>query len=135
MDNWKNELDIYVQAALEKKAEGVIALDVRGLTSIADAFIICSGRSNRQVSAVAENIQRSLRKKLIKPLSIEGMSEGHWVVMDYGHVIIHIFYESTRVFYDLEGLWVDAPRVTTASLRKTRGAEVPSFNGEEVIVE
>jgi ribosome-associated protein len=134
-DSWKKDLDTYVQAALEKKAEGVIALDVRGLTSIADAFIICSGRSNRQVSAIAENIQRSLRKKTIKALSVEGMSEGHWVVMDYGHVIIHVFYESTRVFYDLEGLWIDAPRITTPSLEKSRAAEAHAFSGEEIIIE
>jgi ribosome-associated protein len=134
-DNWEKDLDTYVKAALEKKAEGVIAMDVRGLTSIADAFIVCSGRSNRQVSAIAENIQRSLRKKHIKALSVEGMSDGHWVVMDYGHVIIHVFYESTRVFYDLEGLWIDAPRVATASLKKTRAAEARSFSGEEIIIE
>ncbi|RJQ82723.1 MAG: ribosome silencing factor [Desulfobacteraceae bacterium] len=134
-DNWEKELDIYVQAALEKKAEAVIVLDVRGLTSIADAFIICSGRSNRQVSAIAENIQRSLRKGSIKALSVEGMGDGHWVLMDYGHVIIHVFYESTRVFYDLEGLWVDAPRVNTESLKKHRAIEVSAFDGEEIIID
>jgi ribosome-associated protein len=135
MNNWEKDLDIYIKAILEKKAESIVALDVRTLTSFTDAFIICSGRSNRQVSAIAENIQRSLRKNLIKPLSVEGVGEGHWVVMDYGHVIIHVFYESTRAFYNLEGLWVDAPRITTASLKKSRAAEARSFNGEEIFVE
>lgn len=134
-DSWQEQLDIYVQAALEKKAEGVIVLDVRGLTSIADAFIICSGRSNRQVSAIAENIQRSLRKRSIKALSVEGLGDGHWVLMDYGHVIIHVFYESTRVFYDLEGLWIDAPRIATESLKKHRAIEAKAFNGEEIIID
>ncbi len=134
-ENWDNELDIYVQAALEKKAEGVVVLDVRGKTSIADAFIICSGRSNRQVSAIADNIQRFLRKQGIKPLSVEGQGEGHWVLLDYGHVILHVFYESTRRFYDLEGLWVDARRVVTPSLKQQQQAPTRQFDGEEIVVE
>ena len=105
-------LDVYVKAALEKKVIGLVVLDVRGLTSIADYFIICSGLSNRQVRAVAESIQVDLKKKGIKPLSVEGQKEGHWVVMDYGHVIIHIFYEPVRTLYNLESLWIDAKRIT-----------------------
>jgi len=105
-------LDVYVKAALEKKVIGLVVLDVRGLTSIADYFIICSGLSNRQVRAVAESIQVDLKKNGIKPLSIEGQKEGHWVVMDYGHVIIHIFYEPVRALFDLESLWIDAKRIT-----------------------
>jgi len=111
-------LDLYVKAALGKKAIGLVILNVRELTSIADAFIICSGRSNRQVSAIAEYIQVDLKKHGIKPLSVEGIKEGHWVLLDYGHVIIHIFYEPVRNFYDLEGLWVDAERIQTESLIK-----------------
>jgi ribosome-associated protein len=133
-ETWDNELDIFVQAVLEKKAEGVVVLDLRGLTSIADAFIICSGRSNRQVSAIADNIQRFLRKQAIKPLSVEGQKEGHWVLIDYGHVILHVFYESTRVFYDLEGLWADARRVKTPSLQQQQQAPFRHFDNEEEIV-
>jgi ribosome-associated protein len=109
-------LDLYVKAALGRKALGLVVLDVRELTSVADAFIICSGRSNRQVMAIAEFIQTELKKAGIKPLSVEGKKEGHWVLLDYGHVIIHVFYESVRNFYDLEGLWVDAKRIKTKSL-------------------
>jgi len=109
--NHDPSLDVYIKAALNKKVIGLVALDVRGLTSIADYFIICSGLSNRQVGAVAESIQIDLKKNGIKPLSIEGQQEGHWVVMDYGHVIIHIFYEPIRTLYDLEGLWIDAKRI------------------------
>lgn len=105
-------LDIYVKAALGKKAMDLVILDVRELTSFADAFIICSGRSHRQVSAIAENIQLDLKKHGIKPLSVEGKREGHWVLLDYGHVIIHIFYEPVREFYDLEGLWIEADKIT-----------------------
>ena len=109
-------LDLYVKAALGRKTLGLVVLDVRELTSVAEAFIICSGRSNRQVTAIAEFIQAELKKAGIKPLSVEGKKEGHWVLLDYGHVVIHVFYESVRNFYDLEGLWVDAKRIKTKSL-------------------
>jgi len=120
-------LDIYVKAALDRKALELVVLDVRSLTSISDAFIICHGRSNRQVIAIAEHIQIFLKKQNIKPLSVEGAKDGHWVLLDYGHVIIHIFYESMRRFYDLEGLWVDAKRIKTESmhrLEKERGETI-----------
>jgi ribosome-associated protein len=107
----EDALDPFLQAVLGKKAAHVVALDVHELTSIADVFIICSGRSNRQVVAIAEHIERQLRKHKIRPLSVEGTAEGHWVLMDYGHVIIHVFFESVREFYDLEGLWSDARRI------------------------
>ncbi|GBC61789.1 ribosome silencing factor [Desulfonema ishimotonii] len=113
---FESSLDVYVKAALGKKASGLLVLDVRGMTSIADAFIVCSGRSNRQVSAIAEHIQRELKKQKIKPLSVEGIKEGHWVLLDYGDVIIHVFYDSVRNFYDLEGLWADAERIKTPAL-------------------
>ncbi len=116
-DDLDPSLDLYVQAVLGKKAINPVILDVRGLTSIADVFIICSGRSNRQVTAIAEYIQLDLKKEHgIKPLSAEGLKEGHWVLLDYGHVIIHVFYEPVRNFYDLEGLWIDAKRITSKSM-------------------
>ncbi len=109
-------LDTYVQAALEKKTVNLVILDIQNLTSIADVLIICSGRSNRQVKAIAEHIRTNLKKQGIIPYNVEGKKEGHWVLMDYAHVIIHIFYEPVRTFYDLEGLWADAKRVRTQSL-------------------
>jgi ribosome-associated protein len=119
-------LDTYVQAILGKKAESIVILGVGGLTSLADAFIICSGRSNRQVMAIAEHVKTALKKQDIQALRIEGMQEGHWVLMDYGDVIIHVFYDPVRSFYDLEGLWSDAPRLQTPALedwRRSRAAE------------
>jgi len=113
-------LDLYIKAALGKKAMNLVVLDVRELTSFSDTFIICSGRSHRQVSAIAEHIQVSLKKHDIKPLSVEGKKEGHWVLLDYGHVIIHVFFEPVRAFYDLEGLWIDAKRITTENLTSDR---------------
>ena len=113
-------LDLYIKAVSEKKAQDLVVLDVRGLTDIADVFIICSGRSNRQVNAIADAAVASLKKHKIKPLSVEGTREGHWVLLDYGHVIIHVFYEPIRKFFDLEGLWADAKRITTPATRKMK---------------
>ena len=117
-------LNLYIQAALGKKATDLVVLDVRKLSSIADVFIICSGRSNRQVAAIAEHIQVKLKKHGITPLSVEGKKEGHWVLLDYGHVIIHVFYEPVRSFYDLEGLWIDAKRIETPILGQPNEKEL-----------
>jgi len=116
-------LDLYIKAIVGKKALNVVALDVAEMTSFADVFIFCSGRSNRQVIAIADNIKTELKKHKINPLSIEGKKEGHWVLLDYGHVIIHVFYEPVRAFYDLEGLWIDAKRIMTPSLKKHKDAD------------
>ncbi|MDJ0722674.1 MAG: ribosome silencing factor [Desulfobacterales bacterium] len=113
-----DQLDTYVRAVIGKKAESVVILGVQALTSLADAFIVCSGRSNRQVMAIAEHIKIALKKQGRQALRIEGLKEGHWVLMDYGDVIIHIFYDPVRRFYDLEGLWADAPRLKTPALEE-----------------
>ena len=115
-------LDLYIKAASEKKALNLVVLDVAELTSIADVFIICSGRSNRQVNAIADSIVVNLKKHKIKPMSVEGTGEGHWVLLDYGHVVIHVFYEPVREFFDLEGLWVDARRITTSAINKPKSS-------------
>lgn len=116
IQDFDQRVDLYVKAILEKKAADVVVLDVRGLTSIADIFIICSGLSSRQAAAIADHVERYLKKRGLKPLSVEGKNEGLWVLLDYGDVIIHIFYETVRKFYDLEGLWSDAKRMTTESM-------------------
>jgi len=123
------QLDLFVKAVLGRKALDVVMLDVAGLTSLADTFIVCSGRSNRQVSAIAEYIRTDLKKSGLAPLSVEGLKEGHWVLMDYGHVVIHVFYDPVRSFYDLEGLWADAPRISTPALddwRRRQSREAPA---------
>jgi ribosome-associated protein len=109
-------LNLVLTAVMGKKALDIIVLDVSGLTSLADSFIICSGRSNRQVTAIADYIRTDLKKQGVAPLSVEGLQEGHWVLMDYGDVVIHVFYDDVRRFYDLEGLWSDAPRIRTRAL-------------------
>ena len=97
--------------ALEKKARDLVVLEVRELTSIADYFIICSGSSDRQVQSIAQGIEENLSEAGHSPLSVEGANRGHWVLMDFSDVIVHIFYEPVREFYDLDGLWGHAPRV------------------------
>jgi ribosome-associated protein len=105
-------LAVYIKAALSRKAKDLVLLEVSKLTSVADVFMICSGKSNRQVSAIAENIVTDLKKQGIKPLSMEGLQEGLWALLDYGYIVIHVFYEPIRGFYDLEGLWSDASRIS-----------------------
>ena len=125
-------LDLYIKAILGRKALNVVALDVAEMTSYADVFIFCSGRSNRQVIAIAEHIKADLKKHKINPINVEGTKDGHWVLLDYGHVIIHVFYEPIREFYDLEGLWVDAKRIMTPSLEKHRDAEESAQKRDDV---
>lgn len=117
-------IEIFVNAVLGKKARQVVLLDVQAMTTVADTFIICSARSNRQVTAIAEFISTNLKNQGKKVLNIEGRKEGHWVLMDYGDVIIHIFLEPMRSFYDLEGLWGDARRITTNALLEYEGREL-----------
>lgn len=100
-----------VNAALERKAKELIVLNVREISAFADYFILCSGTSDRQVRAVAAAIQENLKKAGILPLGVEGEDAGRWILLDYDDVIIHVFLESARTFYDLERLWSGAVRM------------------------
>ena len=95
----------------ERKAVDPILLHVENLTTVADYFLITGGNSTRQVQAIARHLQKTLKERGIAPYGIEGEQEGQWVLLDYGDVIIHIFYQPIREFYDLEGLWVEAPEI------------------------
>ena len=97
---------------LERKAVDPILLQVEGLTTVADYFLITGGNSTRQVQAISRHLQRTLKDKGIKAYGVEGEQEGRWVLLDYGDVVIHIFYQPVREFYDLEGLWVEAPEIS-----------------------
>lgn len=98
--------------ALEKKALNVRLLDVRGKSTLTDFLLIVSGRSDRQVQAVAEAVRLGLKKEHeTLPLAVEGMNEGRWVLLDYGDVMVHVFQEPVRDFYDLDGLWSEAAEV------------------------
>ncbi len=106
---------ICAQAALDTKAEELVILDVRGLTTFTEYFLIMNGRSTRHVQALAEAIEAKLRSKRIKASSAEGLQEGMWVLLDFDDVVVHIFYHEQRKFYDLEGLWSEGKRIEIAS--------------------
>jgi ribosome-associated protein len=110
ISSW-DKLLLLTRAALEKKACDLVAIDVRERTSITDYFIICSGRSDRQVRSIAQGVEEALRRAGVASLSVEGAGRGHWVLMDFSDVVVHIFYEPVRQFYDLDALWGHAPRV------------------------
>lgn len=99
---------------LEKKGTEILILDVRGKTSYADYFVLASGESDRQVSAMADHVTARLKEEGERPVGTEGEDTGNWVLLDYGEVVAHLFFTEVRSFYDLEGLWADAPREQVA---------------------
>lgn len=107
----KERLLLCINASLKRKAKNLTILNIKELSSFADYFIICSGTSDRQVQSIAASIHENLKNYGIVPLGIEGENIGKWVLMDYEDVIIHVFYEPIREFYDIERLWPDAPRM------------------------
>ena len=107
----KERLLLCINASLKRKAKNLTILNVKELSSFADYFIVCSGTSDRQVQSIAASIRENLKEYGVIPLGIEGERLGKWVLMDYEDVIIHVFYEPIREFYDIERLWPDAPRM------------------------
>lgn len=106
-----DELTPFLTPIFERKALSVSVLDVRGLTSYADALIVVEATSARQVTSIAEHVAKKLKQLKIKNLGVEGIKEGQWALLDYGQAIIHIFEPDTKSLYDLEGFWADAPRI------------------------
>jgi ribosome-associated protein len=102
---------VCAQTALDMKGEDVVILDVNGIASFTDYFVIMSGRSTRHVQGLAEAIESEMRSKRVKTSRAEGIQEGMWVLLDFEDVVVHIFYHEQRSFYDLEGLWHDAARI------------------------
>ena len=104
----------------ERKAIDPVLFQVGELTSITDYFLIAGGNSSRQVQAIYRHLSRKMREKGLKSYGTEGEKEGHWILMDYGDLVIHIFYQPIREFYDLEGLWIEAPRIGLGKNGKNR---------------
>jgi ribosome-associated protein len=98
------------KAALDKKGEDVMVLDVRGLTSYADYFVVVTADSDRQASAIADHVEQTMKAQGVTKVGVEGYESGRWVLVDYGDVVAHVMNRESRGFYDLEGLWADAPR-------------------------
>jgi ribosome-associated protein len=112
----KETVRLAIQAAEDKKAEEIAALDLRGLSAVTDFFIVTHGSSDTHVRAIAEGIEDALSQKGIEPYGREGYNEGRWVLLDYVDLVIHVFHREQRAFYALEQLWSDAPRVRAADL-------------------
>jgi ribosome-associated protein len=104
------------QVALDTKAEDLVVLDVQGIASFTDYFVIMTGRSTRHVQGLAQAIDGELSAKRVKASHAEGLQEGLWVLLDLDDVIVHIFYHEQRKFYDLDGLWHDARQVDISDL-------------------
>jgi len=110
LPGWDRALEC-TRALLDRKAYDLVVLETGKVSSIADYFVICSGRSDTQVQALADAVEEQLAQKGVRPLAVEGFPHGQWVLVDYGDVVVHIFYVPVRQFYDLERLWTRAPRV------------------------
>ena len=98
-------------AAKNKKASDVVTLDIRGVSSAADFFMICSGESTRQVQAIADEVIAKLKEVGVRPAGIEGYDAAKWILLDYYDIVVHIFHLDTRKYYEIERLWEDVPIV------------------------
>lgn len=116
----REKMEWVVRAAEETKAEDVHVLDLEGLTLIADYFVICSGRSDVHIESIAERIEERLLERKVRLHHREGERGSRWVLLDFGDVVVHIFDEESRRYYDLEQLWGDAPTVDLDSLREAQ---------------
>lgn len=101
-----------VSAAEDRKAEGLKVLHLAPVSDFTDYFLICSGGNERQVQAIANAVDEALRAEKVRPLHVEGLRGGTWVLLDYGAFVVHVFEAETRRYYGLEKLWTDAPEVT-----------------------
>jgi ribosome-associated protein len=109
-------LQTAARAAADKKAFQIVGLEVGDLTSYTDSLLICSGASDRQVAAIADEVQRQLKDAGRRPLHVEGESHADWVLLDYGDFVVHVFTEERRTYYGLDGLWGDAPKLEADAL-------------------
>lgn len=101
-------VQVACEAADDKKAMNLVTLDIANISVVADYFVICSGRTETQVRAIAEEVEDRLEELEIRPRKIEGKSNGNWILLDYADFIVHVFRHQEREYYNLERLWVDA---------------------------
>ena len=112
----KEALKIAVKAVEDKKGMDVVALDISGVATFADFFLLCSGDSSRQIQAIANEVEEKLAARGYRPAHIEGYSNAEWILMDYFGLVVHIFSKQARAYYDLERLWRDAKNLDIAGL-------------------
>lgn len=117
----KTLLRMCYNALQDKKAEEVLVLDIREISSVADYFMICHGTSTTQVRAISDNVEKTLRKNGIKNFRIEGKSGGTWILMDLSDIILHIFHQPTRAYYALDKLWSDALQLDKTEIEAWEG--------------
>ncbi len=115
----KDDLKKYLIPAFERKTRSIIAIDVKTFTSYTDSIVIIEAGSHRQVTSIAEHLIKSLTAQKIKTIGVEGVKEGEWALLDFGDVIIHVFESEKKSFYDIEGLWADAPRIDLSGFKET----------------
>jgi ribosome-associated protein len=118
MANSLEAAQLSAEAADNKKAFDILILDLRSLTYITDYFVICSATNTTQVGAISDGIGEALGRAGVHPSHVEGEAEASWVLMDYGDIVVHIFDEQARIYYSLEKLWGDAPRIPLATPQK-----------------
>ena len=107
-----------VSAMNDAKGRDITVLDVSKVFGLSDYFIVASGRSDRQVQGLASRILDAAAAYGVKPVTLEGIEQGHWVLIDFGEIVVHLFYEPLREKYDIEGLWASAERVTLKKNKK-----------------
>lgn len=107
----KEVLNVAVKAADDKKAEDIIVMNMKGISLVADYFIICHGNSDKQVQAIAREMKEQVEKLDVNVRRMEGYDEAKWVLVDLGEVVAHVFHKDERGYYNLERLWGDAPLV------------------------
>ena len=122
-------LERAVEAALDKKARQLVVLDLRGLSDVTDYFLICHGTSTRQVQSISNSIEEVLREIKRRPKHIEGYTRGEWVLMDYIDLVVHVFVEEKRLYYALEKLWSDAPRLLEEDSPESEERPRAGFSG------
>ena len=107
-----HDLRVIADAIYDKKGQNVVSLDLRPVGSaISDYFVVCNGDSTTNVAAIADNILKKVREELgMKPLRTQGLENNFWIILDYGHIVVHVFQTQYREFYRLEDLWADAPK-------------------------
>ena len=107
-------IGLAVEAALERKADHILVLDLDAISDFTERFLICNGSNERQVQAIADAVLKTLRDEGMRPLHVEGLQNGRWILLDYGgEMVIHIFLDEAREFYEIERLWSDAPNITS----------------------
>jgi ribosome-associated protein len=114
-----------VAAALEKKAVEPVLIDVCGRSSYADFIVVVSGRSDRQVDAIADGVCEAMSARGRRPIGREGARNGRWVLIDFGDVVVHVFYHPLREVFDIESLWIDAPRIKLQIPAEARAGAAP----------